>query len=334
MNKINVGIIGCGGFIRNMHIPNLLKNSKFNIYATMDINEKTAKETKEDTNANYYTTDINRILNDKNIHAVFIGTRHDTHASLSIKAAKAKKHVFCEKPMGLSEKECEDIVIAVKENNVKYTVGYNRGMAPMILKAKDLLKVLENKKMVYHRIQAPFPEEHWAHDVKVGGGRFVGEGCHIFDLICEVIGSEPISIFASGGTFLDPTKVHIPDSAIITITFEDGSVGTTLIASAGCADFEKEVTEIYCDNKAIYINNFQKMEYYGFDNHKKIVVDYDSVDKGQMIEIDQFADAIINNTKSPNGLLKARRAAIISYKVLESLKEKKPISITKEEYYD
>lgn len=332
MKVLNVGIIGCGSFIRGMHVPILKANPKYKIYATMDVFEETAKKLAEDTGAEYYTTDVDRLLADEKVDVVFITTRHDSHAALSIKAANAGKHVFCEKPMALNAEECRAIAEAVRRNNVKYTVGYNRGMAPMVTKARDLLAGNPNKKMIYHRIQALFPVDHWTHVREIGGGRFVGEGCHIFDLICEIIGKEPVTVYASGGTFLDPEKVKIPDSAIITITFEDGSVATTLINSAGCGDFPKESTEIYCDKKAIYISDFTHMEYYGFEGHKKTVLEYNAVDKGHAIELDRLADAIINDTQSPNDLDQAARAAIISYKVDESVATGMPVAITRADY--
>lgn len=334
MKVLNVGLIGCGGFARGMHIPILKSNPKYNIYACMDIFEDAAKQVAESNNAQYWTTDVDKMLADEAVDVVFITTRHDSHAELSVKAANAGKHVMCEKPMGLNREECKSVVEAVKRNNVKYTVGYNRGMAPMITKARDLLgaQTADKKKMIYHRIQAPFPESHWTHLPEIGGGRFVGEGCHIFDLLCEIVQSPPVSVYASGGTFLDPEKVKIPDSGIVTITFADGSIGTTLIASGGSPDFPKEATEIYCDGKAIYVNDFTKMEYYGFEGHRKVALEFDKVDKGHAIELDMLADAIINDTESPNGLVKAARAAVISYMVNESIEKGAPIAISEKDY--
>jgi len=271
IGKINTAFVGCGRFAKGMHLPNMAKNQKYKLYVACDIVEETAKELCEQYKMEYFTTDFQKILDDENVDLVVITTRHDQHASLTIKAANAGKHILCEKPMGLNAKECKDIASAVKANNVKYTVGYNRGMAPLVRKARDLINVIDKKKLIYHRIQAAFPADNWTHDLAVGGGRFVGEGCHIFDLLCELVGKPPISVYASGGTFLDPDKVKIPDSGIITITFEDGSIGTTLIVSAGCKLFPKEATEIYCDGKAIYIDEFKEMKYYGFDTLNRLL---------------------------------------------------------------
>jgi hypothetical protein len=105
-----------------------------------------------------------------------------------------------------------------------------------------------------------------------------------------------------------------------------------LINSAGCSDFEKEATEIYCDNRAIYIDGFRVMKYFGFEGHKETTFDIGVVDKGQAIEVDMLADAIIHDREAPNGIVNAARAAVISYKVNESLKTGKPVSIKREEY--
>jgi predicted dehydrogenase len=332
MPKINVGLIGCGGFARGMHIPNLTKNPKFRIHAAMDIDRAVADQVAKDTGADYATADLHKLLTDPAIHAVFITTRHDSHAALSIQAAEAGKHILCEKPMGLDREECRSVAEAVKKAGVKYTVGYNRGIAPLVTKARDLLKTVPGKKMIFHRIQAPFPEDSWTHDPKIGGGRFVGEGCHIFDLLCELVPSPPVLVYAAGGTFLDPAKVKIPDSGIVTLTFADGSVGTTLIASAGCAAFPKEATEIYCAGKAIYINDFKEMSYFGFEAQERVRLECGAVDKGQAIEIDRLADAILNDTAPPNGLVNAARAAVISFKVNESIKNQIPVPIAESEY--
>lgn len=332
MNIVKVGMIGCGAFARAMHLPILQKNPKCIIHAVMDLAEEPAKETAAEFEADYWTTDLDRLLNDKDIDAVFITTRHDTHASLSIKAAEAGKHVLCEKPMGLSAEECRRVCEAVRANGVKYTVGYNRGMAPLVVQARERLKELKAKKLIYHRIQAPFVSDHWTHDPEVGGGRFVGEGCHIFDLLCELVDKEPVRVYASGGVFLDPEKVKIPDSGIITITFADGSVGTTLIASAGTPLFPKEATEVYCDSRAVHIEDFKKMTCCGFKDEECEESLLEQVDKGQYIEVEQFLDSILNDSDPPNGLVKAARAAIISYKVHESIEKNEPVSIQRNEY--
>jgi predicted dehydrogenase len=141
-----------------------------------------------------------------------------------------------------------------------------------------------------------------------------------------------VLVYAAGGVFLDPDIVKIPDSACVTLTFEDGSVCTTLISSAGCPDFEKESTEIYCDNKAIHIDGFRQMKYFGFEGHRQTLLDIGTVDKGQEAEIQMFGRSILEDSPPPNDILVAARAAVISYKVNESIRTGLPVAIAREEY--
>lgn len=332
MHPLKVGIIGCGSFARSMHVPNMLTSEYYTIHTCCDLDKTAARAVYEQAHATCFTTDENKIFTNPEIDLVVITTWHDSHAELSIKAAEAGKHILCEKPMGMNMNECRKIVAAVKANNVKYTVGYNRGLSPFIRKAVKLLQPETAKRMIYYRMQAPFPETHWTHNPAVGGGRFIGEGCHNFDVLCELVAAPPVSIYAAGGTFLNTDIVKIPDSASVTISFADGSVATVLINSKGCADFTKESIEIYCNGKVVCISDYIKMETFGFEENCKTTLDAKTQDKGHMREIEQLAEAIINDTTPPSSLTQATRAACISYKVNESLKKGTVIHINKKEY--
>ena len=333
-DRVRMGIIGCGGFARGMHIPNMLRNPKYEIVGVCDLDPVAAEKAQKDAGARYATTDVEEILADEQVEAVLITTRHDAHAALSIRAAAAGKHILCEKPMGLNAQECRQVAEAVRRANVVYTIGYNRGMAPLVVKAKEIMARYdpEAKKMVYHRIQAPFPVAHWIHDSQIGGGRFVGEGCHIFDLLCELVGVPPAAVYAAGGIFLDPKVVRTPDSGIVTLAFADGSVGTTLIASDGCGAFPKEATEIYWAGKAIKISNYQELSYYGVVEEGEGRITLKATDKGHRREIDLFAEAILQGTPPPNGLKNAFRAALISFLVTESVSNGQPMAIAEADY--
>jgi len=331
-DQVRLGIIGCGGFARNMHVPNILRNNKLVVVAACDLDLRLAETLQTQTGARYATTDPGQIFADDQVNAVLIATRHDSHAALSVQAAGAGKHILCEKPMGLNMAECRRVAEAVQRAGVVYTVGYNRGLSPLVVKARELMAGNPAKKMIYHRIQAPFPASHWTHVPEIGGGRFVGEGCHIFDLFCELVEAPPTSVYAAGGTFLDPERVKMPDSAIVTLSFADGSVATTLIASDGCAEFPKEATEIYWDGKAVYISDFREMSYHGLIADGEGRITLKATDKGHRREIDLFADAILQGAPPPNGLENALRAALISFLVGDSLATGQAMSIQETDY--
>lgn len=328
---LGVGIIGCGGFARGVHVPNILKNPKYRIIATADVNEEAAEALKRETRAEYHTVEADDMLDDKNIDVVFITTRHDSHAELSIKSAERGKHLLCEKPMGLNYRECRRVSEAVRKSGVKYTIGYNRGLAPMVLKAKELLAGGDDRIMASHRMQNPLPPAHWLLDAGIGGGRITGEGCHVFDMLCGIMNSAPVRVYASGGRFLKDS-IDPYDSAQILITFRDGSTGAAMLMSSGSAYFPKEATEIYAGGKSVYINNFKEMVYCGFEGKATVTISYEPGDKGQALEIDLLAEAIINDSPAPNGPEQAARAAVIGFKAVESMESGKPVDISEEEY--
>jgi len=330
--RVCVGLIGCGGFLRAVHLPHLLASDLFRVAATCDVDAAAAESVREQAGAAYATSDVGRLLADPGIDAVVIATRHDSHAPLTIAAARAGKHILCEKPMGLDAAEFRAVADAVRAAGVVYTIGYNRGMAPLVVRARELLASHPGKRLLYHRLQAPFPPSHWTHLPAVGGGRFVGEGCHIFDLLCELAPAPPAGVYASGGTFLDPASVHIPDSGIVTLTFADGSVATTLVASDGCARFPKESTEIYADGTAILIDDFRRLVFRGRAAEEDVEVTLPAQDKGHTAELEAWGRAILYGAPAPNPLPQALRAALISVKVLESLSSGRVIPIAASEY--
>jgi predicted dehydrogenase len=205
-------------------------------------------------------------------------------------------------------------------------------MAPLVQQARAHLQANPARKLIYHRIQAPFPPDHWIHDPAIGGGRLIGEGCHIFDLLCELVAAPPVQVYAAGGTFLDPKRVPTHDSAIVTLTFADGSVGATLIGSDGCATFPKEATEIYWGGRAIYLDNYQRMAVHGLSPSEREEIDLGAVDKGHRVEIERFAEAILTGAPAPNGLVPACRAALISFLAVQSLVTGQALPVVASDY--
>jgi predicted dehydrogenase len=329
-DKINVAVVGCGGFARGVHLPNMAGSKKYSLLAACDMIEEAAEEVKNEYHMGYATTEYQKVLDDPEVDLVVITTRHNLHAEQSVKAAQARKHILCEKPMGMNYHECKKAAEAVKRNGVKYAIGYNRGLAPHVRKAGELLSNRKSPVIMYHRMANPVPADHWLLNEEMGGGRFIGEGCHIFDLFCAVIQSAPTQLYADGGIFTNPGVVKTPDTGSVIIGFEDGSVATLLLSSVGHESIPKESTEIYCGDSAILIEDFQGMKIRGFSEEGDIVLN--GVDKGHKIELDLLADAILGDSEIPNGLKAALKAALLSFKSVESIRTHEVQKISKEEY--
>jgi predicted dehydrogenase len=330
MEKIKVAVIGCGGFARGMHLPNMRGNDKYELYAACDIDEGLARKTAKDFEMKYATPDYEKILKDKEVDLVLITTRHNLHAEQTIKAAQAGKHILCEKPMALNIEDCYRVMKEVKKAKVKYTVGYNRGLAPLITKARDILKATDSPLVIYHRMANSFPSHHWLLDEKEGGGRVVGEGCHILDLFSVLASSQANRIYAEGGIF---SYGNVPDTQVATLSFENGSVATMLLSSVGNNRLPKESTEIFSGTLSILITDFKEMKIYGEkEPESEEAITLPVQDRGHKREIELLAEAILRNKEPPNGLENACQGALLSFKVLEAIKTKQVQEIKPEEY--
>lgn len=291
---INVAIVGAGGFAKGMHLPNLQNlNSKYTIHAVMSRTGSNAKAIAVKYGAKYATTDYAEILNDTSVDLVMICTRHDLHAEYAIKAMKQGKAVFVEKPMALNQRQMEDVLKTIEETNMPYMVGFNRRFSKYAVEAKKHIDKRINPMIINYRMNAGFiPLDNWVH-TEEGGGRIIGEGCHIVDLFNFFTGSEVDSVFVNK---ISPNNQAISnkDNIIASIKYKDGSICTLTYTAIGSKEYAKEYCEIFFDGKTIVIDDYKKITGYGVN-----VVKLDSAtsQKGQLEELVEFEKSIRSGAK-------------------------------------
>ena len=288
---VNVAIIGAGGFAKGMHIPNLLKlKNKYHIYAICDVNSLNAAETAKKCGANIATTDYERILKNENVDMVMICTRHNLHAEYAIKALKAGKAVFVEKPMATNEKELDELVNTIKETKLPYMVGFNRRFSPFAKEIKGHLKNRINPMMISYRMNAGYiPLDHWVH-TEEGGGRIIGEACHLIDLFNYFTEAEIETVSVDKIT-PKTEAISSTDNVSINIKYDDGSVANLIYTSLGNSKYPKENLEVYCDEKVYKMTDYMELEIVGGKILKTILKD---PDKGHLKELEDFNDNFKN----------------------------------------
>ncbi len=194
---INVALVGAGSFATNVHLPNLKNlNRQYKIYAISDKNGHTAKAVAEQYQASFATTNVEEIINDKNVDLVLICTRHDSHAEITIKALERGKHVFVEKPLATSHDELKKIEDFFnnrpRENKPVLMVGFNRRFSKYSVEIKKHTDRRINPLFIHYRMNAGYiSPDHWVHE---NGGRIVGEACHIIDLMSFFVQKPIVSI--------------------------------------------------------------------------------------------------------------------------------------------
>lgn len=319
------GVIGAGSFARAFHIPNLQKIDGAVIRGVATKRGSSAASSAKRAGAEYATTDDAQIIDDHSIDAVLIATRHDSHARLAAAAARAGKHVFVEKPLGLTAEEVADVANAVAETGVLLTVGFNRRYSPHAQLVKKVLDSRRGPKLMTYRVNAGHKDpSHWVYDPVEGGGRIIGEACHFFDLLAFFAGCEPVRVSASalGGLAGDYAAY---DNLAVTLEFEDGSVGQVLYAGNGDTGFPKERIEVFCDKTALAIDDYRNTVVSGAPGFSSL--ETKQVDKGHLACLTEFVDAVRGKATLGMGVIDGVRGTIVALAALESARTGEPVAI-------
>lgn len=282
---LNIALIGAGNFATSMHLPNIIKLSdRFRLYSVLNRSGHKAEQVAEKFNADYCTTDFNKILNDTNVDLVMISTKHDSHASLTLDALKAGKNVFVEKPLATSLSELNEIR-SFFENTLSpplLMVGFNRRFSKYSIEIKKHTDQAVGPLFIRYRMNAGhIPIDNWVHD---DGGRIVGEACHLIDLMTFFIGGK-IKTICVDELGEKSTPPLFNDNKSITLKYENGSVAAIDYFSIGNKDLPKEYMEIHFDQKTIILNNYQAMTPLGL---KLNPIKTSTPQKGQLEELEQL----------------------------------------------
>ena len=315
--KGNVAFIGGGNYASRVLIP-AFKRSGANLIALVTSGGMSAVHHGKKNGFLKASTDINQAL-DNDIDSVVIATQHNLHASQTVAALEAGKHVFVEKPLALTHDEIDKIEASQKESKSMVMVGYNRRFSPHIQKIKSLLDDKSSPKTFIMTMNAgEIPKEHWTQDIGIGGGRIIGEACHYIDLMRFLAGSKIKSFNAvkmGENDFVEVTE----DKALISLSFEDGSIGSIHYFANGGKSFPKERIEVFCDDAVLQLDNFRKLRGFGWKSFNKMNIW--SQDKGQKNCVDAFMKSIREGKKNPIPQNEIYEVARVSVDIAEMLRK-------------
>lgn len=254
-----LGIIGAGNFTSAVIVPTLKKlGADIQVIASSQGLSGTLLAKKHGISIS--TTDTASVFQDEKVSAVMITTRHNAHAAQVCQALHAGKHVFVEKPLALSREELADIQKAQEHSGKSVLVGFNRRFSPAAQKMKMLLGI-SPANLVATMNAGAIPLNHWTQDQAIGGGRIIGEACHMIDLLAFLSGSEVCSVIMNA---LGPNATSATDNATILLKFRNGTNGTIHYFANGNKSFPKERVEGHCQGRTAVIDNFRKLHLYGF----------------------------------------------------------------------
>lgn len=244
-----VAFIGFGNYAKAMLLPAVRRAGNLPLQMVVTSTGISARAAAEKTGFARAATDAQQALDDPAVGIVFIATRHDSHADLAVRALRAGKHVFVEKPLALDREQLVAVMAAARSGPGVLTVGFNRRFSPLVIEAKLALAARRGPLVMSYRVNAGhIPHESWVHGPQ-GGGRLVGEGCHFVDTLSAIARAAPVSVQA-----VSPEGVD--DSAAVLLRFADGSVGTIVYSSIGDPAVPKERIEIFGTGIAVEIDDF------------------------------------------------------------------------------
>ncbi len=315
--KIGVAVVGAGGFAKGTHLPNLRSLSEqYSIEAIVSASGHNANSTAKEFGARYASTDYSEVLLDSNVDAVISCTPHNLHASAVLSALRSGKHVLVEKPLALDPEELSQIQSFYdaedlgKSKSILMT-GFNRRFSPAAVRAKALVANRSAPMIMNYRMNGGFiPPEKWVHGPQ-GGGRNIGEACHIYDFFVYLTGAACVNVHA---TNIQPTDGQYlsQDNFVATLRFDDGSVATLVYTAMGSSDYPKESMEIFVDGKVIVLDNYKRLTIAGSDLKG---VSHSTIQKGHREELEAFAIAINKGGEWPIPLWQQLEATQISFEV-------------------
>jgi predicted dehydrogenase/threonine dehydrogenase-like Zn-dependent dehydrogenase len=310
LDSPSISFIGAGNYTKRTLVP-AFKKTGVVLYGVSSIRGVSGLHVAKKFGFKCNSTDSDLLLSDENTDAVVITTNHNSHAEFIIKALNHGKHVFVEKPLCLDMEELNKIKKTYKETkarlpNINLMVGFNRRFSPLVLKAKSLLDNFQGPKSFIMTVNAgKIPEEHWVQDPLVGGGRILGEGCHFIDLL-RFLAQSPI--VSNDIIFMDSKT---GDTASISLVFQNGSIGVIHYFANGSKSYPKERLEIFSGERVLQIDNFRRLEGYGWPNFRRMKLWRQ--DKGQNACANAFIQSVKSNSESPipvDELLEVARISI------------------------
>lgn len=271
VNTVRLGVLGAGNYANATLLPALKALPAVELRGIASARGVSARSAAERFGFAYCSTNVHDILADPDINTVAILTRHDLHAGQVVAALQAGKNVFVEKPLCLSKDDLRQIVSvydslhadgeALQQRPPALLVGYNRRFAPFVQELKEVLRsAVKEPLLLTCRVDAGYiPASHWTQDPGQGG-RLLGEGCHFVDLLIFLAGSTPVRVTSRA---LPDQGRYSMDNLVVSLEFENGSLGTVVYAANGSRGLGKEYLEVFGGGLSARIDDYRTLEIQG-----------------------------------------------------------------------
>jgi predicted dehydrogenase len=310
-----LGAIGGGSFARTVLFPERKKMPGCTLQTIATQRGASAEHSQEKFGFMEAAADEAAVLDNPDINAVLIATRHSSHGDLTARALLANKNVLVEKPLALDRAELNAIVKARRQTDAFFQVGFNRRYAPLAIAARDHLEAAGGNRFVLIRVNAgPVEPEIWFNAPEEGGGRVLGEACHFVDLARYFVGAPIVGVHAGAAR----VGQGVCDDLTITLNFADGGLATIAYTALGDTAYSKELIECYAGGAVVTIDDFRRLT---VATGGKVTRPRKSTtqDKGHAAQLKAFVDAVASGGGAPVDEAELFETSLATIAVMESL---------------
>jgi predicted dehydrogenase/threonine dehydrogenase-like Zn-dependent dehydrogenase len=315
--SVRLGFIGAGNYATSMLLPHLRDSSEVELASVATTRALSGLNAQRKFGFATITTDVETVLDDDTLDAVFIVTRHHSHAGLVCQALERGLTVFVEKPLALTNEQLAEVLDTVQRTgNDRVMVGFNRRFAPLVTELQERLGPSRGPVSARYLVNAGrLDTGSWYLNEELEGSRFAGEGGHFIDTLSTLVGHHPVEVHAMGLG----ANVHA------TLRFSDGSVATISYVTDGSSRFPKETVDVVGDGRNGRLDNFQRVTVWSAKGKsgRRVLA---GQDKGQRAQLERFVHAARAGAPMPiplESLVATTRATLA---VGTSLATRKPVT--------
>jgi len=332
---VTVGIIGAGriGKVHTQSICNIVKNATIKTIADPFMNEETAAWAKSMGVTNT-TKDYKEILADPEIQAVLICSSTNTHSPISVEAIKAGKHVFCEKPIDHDIDKIKDVIEALKENPIKYQVGFNRRFDHNFEAVRNAVAAGKIGDPHIIRVTSRDPEPPSAEYAAVSGGMFLDMTIHDFDMVRYLAGCDAEEIYVQSAVLVDPAigEAGDVDTAVITIKMENGAIAVIDNSRRAAYGYDQRAEVFGSKGMVATANDTESSAVLstadGVTGEKPLYFFLERYMQSFAKEVNCFIQAIEEDTDTPLGVEDGLKPVLMGIAAKKSVAEHRPVKIS------
>ncbi len=332
-SRLRIGLIGAGR-IGKIHADNLsTRIPEAELCAIADIALPAAQELGSHLNVPTVVQDYQLLLRDPGIQAVVICSATDTHSVIMEQAAKAGKHIFCEKPIDFDLGKIDRALAAVDQAGVKLQVGFNRRFDPNFSRVHEVVSSGKIGQPQILRITSRDPAPPPLDYVKVSGGMFLDMTIHDFDMARYLVGSQVTRVYATGGVLIDQQigRVGDLDTAVVVLNFDNGAIGVIDNSRQAVYGYDQRV-EVFGSAGAVSVanntpDNAVISDTVGVHGARPLYFFLERYVDSYRIEMQAFVDSVLQDKTPPATGQDGRVAVLLGLAAGRSLKEHRPVDV-------